>query len=167
MNILKSIFIYNYLFIINIFGVFTDIKNYVYALDVNKKLKQKKFWSDKNTSGWKLDWFGMPYTVLTYTDKFYEQPEHFQRVAIIRDLAPIMQEYNEFNCYEIVKLKQKRLKYKGDDSLSILIYYRPIFYYFGWFNITTTIGLIWYFSDKYNMILDYLNPIIAKLLNLL
>lgn len=146
-NFIKKQFIFNSIIIFNIVGVFRDFSNYFYSRKNIKKFTEKTFWEVLKL---RLDWFGMPYTVLNYEDEFFQEiSETGQKHVILRDIAPLIREFNSFESYDIIQLKQKRLK--GDASNSILIYFRPVFYFITLKNIifTSILGYIIYLNiDK-------------------
>lgn len=143
-NFLKKHFLENSLIIFNLSGVFRDIQNYFYSRKNIKKFKSKPFWNKLNL---RLDWLGMPYTVLNYNDEFFEELNDIEQGRIIlRDLAPLFKEFSTFNSFEIVEMKKKRIKLEGKEINAILIYFRPIFYYITLKNIffTSLLGYILY-----------------------
>lgn len=134
----------NSLIMFNLSGVFRDLQNYFYSRKNIKKFKSKPFWTKLNL---RYDWLGMPYTVLNYDDEFFEELDDTNQGRIIlRDLALLLKEFSTFNSHEIIQMKTKRIKMNGEETNSLLIYFRPIFYYITFKNtfFTSLFGYIIY-----------------------
>lgn len=121
----SDLFIENTYIIINPITILNDIKNYLYTRKKVKEFKYKKFWEDYKC---RVDWFGMPYLVINYTDSFFLETENNQKSIIVTDLALIFQEFYNVNCHEIVILKQERIVENGIPTNAILFYFRPMFW---------------------------------------
>lgn len=140
MELIKDIFIYNKFLIFNFLGVYQDLKNYFEIVNGFKEMSKKDFWIVKS---FRIDWIGMAYGVLSYDDSFFKELDYEnQRRVIIRDMAVFFRELDTLNFNEILKYQQKRLKFQGEDTNSILVYFRPIFYFTSKWNVFNTLILI-------------------------
>lgn len=139
-RIFTSLFIENYLFIFNIFAVFRDINNYFYSLNRIHSFKNKKWWAGQK---WRIDWLGMPYTVINYKDEFFESTVQQQKTILHADVIHILKEMQDNNMSEIVSFKYKHIFLKGNPTSGILVFFRPIFWYVSIRNLIGTGILIW------------------------
>jgi hypothetical protein len=140
MELLKDIFIYNKFIIFNFLGFINDIENYLYLREKFKGLSNlSNVWREKR---FRVDWFGLGYGVLNYDEEFFTMADEYQRKMIVSDLRDLFMEFETLNFYEILTLKQKRIVIDGEITNSILIYFRPIFYYTSKWNIINTLILI-------------------------
>lgn len=138
-NNFSNFFYWNSIFIINIFGVVKDFRNYFYVRKNVKKISKLKFWKDMK---FRIDWFGMPYTVINYNEEFFELNTDYQKKIIIRDLAKLFKEFEEYDFWELLTLKNERVVEDGVTYNAVLVYFRPMFYFISLRNIIWTILLI-------------------------
>lgn len=134
---LKDFFYWNSTFIINIFGVFKDIKNYLYLRRSFKKLSKTKIWKDLKL---RLDWYGMPYTAINYTKDFFDLDAGSQKRYVVRDFAKLFKEFESYDFWEILTLKIERIDEK--DVYALRVWFRPIFYFLSLKNFLLTLILL-------------------------
>jgi hypothetical protein len=137
-DLFEDILIYNKFIIINFFGFFRDIINFLYLRKSFKKIAQGSIWKDKK---FRLDWVGMGYGVFNYDEQFFELSNEHQKGVIISDLKFLFDDFEKYNFIEILTLKQERVVIDGEYTFSILIYFRPIFYYTSFWNVINTLFL--------------------------
>lgn len=145
---LKDIFYYNQYVIFNPFGVLRDIKNYRYIIKVMKQIRVRKFWKELRV---RLNWFGMPYLVLNvgeeYAD-FFEMPEEAQKAVIVKSLRLLFDEFTANDLNDILSMKMEQIEVNGELIESILVYFKPIFYFTRKSNVILTILLIFGYIYK-------------------
>lgn len=139
---LRNQFIYNSIIIFNVFGVYRDIKDYFYSKRNLSKFKTKPFWKKLKC---RMDWLGMPYLVLNFKESFFTEltPDE-QSKKILMEISLIIKELSLFHSYEILTIKQKRIRKYGKDTNSILVYFRPVFYFISLKNIFFTTSILGY-----------------------
>jgi hypothetical protein len=88
-----------------------------------------------------LDWIGMGYGVFNYDEEFFKLANEHQKGVIISDMKFLFDDFEKYNFVEILTLKQERIVIDGEETYSILIYFRPIFYYTSFWNVINTLIL--------------------------
>jgi hypothetical protein len=134
---LKDFFYWNSIFIINIFGVFKDIKNYFYLRRSIKKISKTKIWKSLK---FKRDWYGMPYTAINYNEEFFDLDFETRKKFVVRDIAQLFKLFEEYNFWEILTLKIERIDEK--EVYAVRVWFRPIFYFISFKNFFLTVILI-------------------------
>ncbi len=137
-DLMEDIFIYNKFIILNFFGFFRDLTTFLYLRKSFKKIAKGSEWEAKK---FRLDWIGMGYGVFNYDDEFFKLTNEYQKGIIINDLKFLFDDFEKYNFVEILTLKQERVVIDGEDTFSILIYFRPIFYYTSFWNVINTLIL--------------------------
>ena len=134
---LKDFFYWNSTFIFNIFGVLKDFSNYLYLRKSIKKISKTKIWKDLK---FRRDWYGMPYTAINYTEDFFDLDGETQKKFVVRDIAKLFKEFEQYNFWEIITLKVERIE--EDDIFAVRVWFRPMFYYISFRNISFTLILL-------------------------
>lgn len=135
---LSDFFYWNSTFIFNIFGVFKDFTNYFYLRRSIKKISKTKIWEKLKL---RRDWYGMPYTAINYSEEFFELDTESQKKFVVRDLAGLFKEFDNYNFWEILALKIEKIE--EEDVNALRVWFRPIFYFISYKNILFSITL-WY-----------------------
>lgn len=152
---LKNFFYWNSTFIFNIFGIFKDIKNYLYLIKSIKKISKTKIWKDLN---FKIDWYGMPYTAINYSKDFFDLDSETQKKFVVRDIAKLFKEFEQYNFWEILTLKVEKLE--GENIYAMRVWFRPIYYFISFKNFISTLllcGIIYYFYNNFNTLKTFYN----------
>lgn len=144
---LKDFFYWNSTFIINIFGVFKDIRNYLYLRKSIKKISKTKIWKSLK---FRMDWYGMPYTAINYTPDFFDLDFETRKKFVVRDIAELFKLFEEYDFWEIITLKTERIDEEG--VFAMRVWFRPIFYFISFKNFFSTLILILLMTYGYNEI---------------
>lgn len=147
-DILSAIFIYNrFIFIFNPYGVYKDISNYIYTIrSIRKIRKECQYWEAYDL---RLDWLGMPYTVLNVKDEFFEQiPKDKREFNILNYYQPLYLDLLHENLFELIGFRYTRLQNDNGVALNAyLVRFRPLFSFTHfWSTLGTSIALFLAFS---------------------
>lgn len=134
-DLLEDIFIYNKIIIFNLFGFFRDINNFFYLRKSFKEISKNYVWQQKK---FRLDWIGFGYGVFNYDEEFFKFPPEYQKHIITNDMQFLFEDFEKYNFLEILTLRQERIVIGGEETYSVLIYFRPIFYYISKWNVINT-----------------------------
>lgn len=154
-DFLRDFFYYNSFLIFNPFGVIQDLRNYFYMRSIMKKLRTKKYWRELPM---RLNWWKMPYTVLNMNEEFFNLPEKMQQDMVVERLQSVFEDFTYHGFNDILALKMEQIELRGELIDSILVYFKPIYYFTSLRNIILTsiviLGFIYkdFLFNIYNMI---------------
>lgn len=144
-NLFKSIFVYNKLAIFNFYGVYRDFSNLFYSGKCFKDFSRTDIYLDNKG---RLDWLNHPYFVLNLDEEFFKLTEPAQFNLMVNRYAPIFNVLTEYAIFDITTFKIKRIKLDSKYTNSILIYFRPVFYYTSVKNLLLSL-IFYYFLINY------------------